>query len=269
MIWTGLKWTVLINTRIMNNIFSLEGKKAIVTGASRGLGKAMAIGLAKAGADVANVCINADSCSDTHKEIEALGRVAMAVSCDQSDPKQVSAAVKQVLDKFGRIDILINNAGTIRRSPATEYSDDDWNYVIDTNLNGVFQFCREAGKTMVEKGSGKIVNIASLLSFQGGITVPAYAASKGGVAQLTKALANEWAKSNVQVNAIAPGYFATDNTQALQDDPVRNEQILGRIPAGRWGKPEDLVGTAVFLSSEASNYVNGHVMLVDGGWMAR
>jgi 2-dehydro-3-deoxy-D-gluconate 5-dehydrogenase len=251
------------------NLFSLEGKKAIVTGASRGLGKAMAVGMAEAGADVAALSTNADNCSDTLKKIEATGRNGIAISCDQSNKKQVKMAVKKAIEEFGRIDILINNAGTIRRSPAIEFSDEDWEFVISTNLNGVFQFCREVGKTMVERGSGKIINIASLLSFQGGITVPAYAASKGGVAQLTKALANEWAKFNVQVNAIAPGYFSTDNTQALQDDPVRNEQIMIRIPAGRWGKPEDMVGTAIFLSSSASDYVNGHVLLVDGGWMAR
>ena len=163
----------------------------------------------------------------------------------------------------------MNNAGTIRRGPSKVYTDEDWRSVIDTNLTGVFQFCREVGKHMLERGSGKIINIASLLSFQGGLTVPAYAASKGGVAQLTKALANEWASGGVQVNAIAPGYIATDNTAALRSDPVRNKEILARIPAKRWGKPEDIVGAATFLASSSSDYVNGHVLTVDGGWMGR
>lgn len=178
--------------------------------------------------------------------------------------------LKRSLERFGRIDILINNAGTIRRAPAAEYSDEDWAAVIEVNLSSVFRLSKLTGKRMIERGDGgKIVNIASLLSFQGGITVPAYAASKGGVAQLTKALANEWAKHRINVNAIAPGYMRTANTAALQADETRNRQILERIPAGRWGEPEDLAGAAVFLASGASDYINGHVLVVDGGWMGR
>jgi 2-deoxy-D-gluconate 3-dehydrogenase len=253
----------------LQNMFSVEGKVALVTGASRGLGKAMAIALAKAGADVILTATNESNLTDTAAEINKLGKRALAIGCDQSKPEQIKAVFAAVQEQFGRLDILINNAGTIRRAPAHETTDEDWGAVIDTNLNGVFQFCRGAGKLMLEQGSGKIINIASLLTFSGGITVPAYAASKGAVGQLTKALANEWANSNIQVNAIAPGYFATDNTQQLRDDADRNASISARIPAGQWGQPDDLAGAAVFLSSQASNYVNGHILLVDGGWMAR
>jgi 2-deoxy-D-gluconate 3-dehydrogenase len=195
--------------------------------------------------------------------------VAHAITGDLSQAETARSLVEQTLERFGRIDILINNAGTIRRAPAVEYSDDDWAAVIEVNLSSVFRLSKLAGKEMIANGRGKIVNIASLLSFQGGITVPAYAASKGGVAQLTKALANEWAKHGINVNAIAPGYMRTANTAALQADETRNRQILERIPAGRWGEPEDLAGAAVFLSSSASDYVNGHVLVVDGGWMGR
>lgn len=249
-------------------LFDLSGKTALVTGASRGIGRAMAQGLAAAGADIIAVASSETNAADTVRAVKAQGRKAFAVGCDQSDPRAVKGAVSAAFD-IAPVDILVNNAGTIRRSPARDYSDDDWDAVIATNLNGVFQFCRGVGGAMIDQGHGKIINVASLLTFQGGITVPAYAASKGGVGQLTKALANEWAKDNVQVNAIAPGYIATDNTAALRADEARNASILGRIPAGRWGVPDDLIGAAVFLSAPASDYVNGHILTVDGGWMAR
>lgn len=252
-----------------NISFSLAGKTAIVTGASRGIGQAIAIGMAEAGADIVAVASRAENAADTVAAVQALGRKALAVGCDQSSPDAITAAASKAYELTGSVDILVNNAGTIRRSPARDYSDEDWSAVIDTNLTGVFQFCRAIGGKMIDQGQGKIVNIASLLSFQGGITVPAYAASKGGVSQLTKALANEWAGLGVQVNAIAPGYIATDNTAALRANPERNTSILARIPAGRWGDASDIAGAAVFLSSSAANYVNGHILTVDGGWMAR
>ena len=249
--------------------FDLTGKTAVVTGASRGIGRAIALGLAKAGADVIALASAHENAVGTMIQIEALGRRSLAIGCDQSQATEVSEACEAIFHFCNHIDILVNNAGTIRRGPSKVYTDEDWRSVIDTNLTGVFQFCREVGKHMLERGSGKIINVASLLSFQGGLTVPAYAASKGGVAQLTKALANEWASGGVQVNAIAPGYIATDNTAALRSDPVRNKEILARIPAKRWGKPEDIVGAATFLASSSSDYVNGHVLTVDGGWMGR
>lgn len=249
--------------------FDLAGKTAIVTGASRGIGQAIAIGLAGAGADIVCVASTAQNALETKSEIEALGRKAISIGCDQSSSEDIARALKEIFSLVSRVDILVNNAGTIRRSPAREYSDEDWSAVLDTNLTGVFQFCREIGGRMIDQGHGKIINIASLLSFQGGITVPAYAASKGGVSQLTKALANEWAPKNLQVNAIAPGYIATDNTAALRSDEARNSAILARIPTGRWGDPKDIAGAALFLSSSASNYINGHILTVDGGWMAR
>ena len=249
--------------------FKLHDRIALVTGASTGLGAAIAIALAEAGASVA--CHgNTRSPESTCVQIESAGGVAYAITGDLSQAGTAQSLITQTLDRFGRIDILINNAGTIRRAPAVDYSDDDWTAVIEVNLSSVFRLSKLAGKQMIESGrGGKIVNIASLLSFQGGITVPAYAASKGGVAQLTKALANEWAKHHVNVNAIAPGYMRTTNTAALQADETRNRQILERIPAGRWGEPEDVAGAAIFLSSQASDYVNGHVLVVDGGWMGR
>lgn len=249
--------------------FKLQGRVALVTGASTGLGAAIAIALAEAGAQVA--CHgNTRSPEATCNQIESSGGVAHAITGDLSKPETAKDLVAQTLERFGRIDILINNAGTIRRAPAVDYSDEDWAAVIEVNLSSVFRLSKLAGKQMIERGDGgKIVNIASLLSFQGGITVPAYAASKGGVAQLTKALANEWAKHRINVNAIAPGYMRTANTAALQADETRNRQILERIPAGRWGEPDDLAGAAVFLSSNASDYINGHVLVVDGGWMGR
>jgi 2-deoxy-D-gluconate 3-dehydrogenase len=249
--------------------FRLDDCIALVTGASTGLGSAIAIALAEAGAQV--TCHgNTRSPASTCERIESAGGVAHAITGDLGKPETAKDLITQTLDRFGRIDILINNAGTIRRAPAVDYTDDDWTAVIEVNLSSVFRLSKLAGKQMIDSGrGGKIVNIASLLSFQGGITVPAYAASKGGVAQLTKALANEWAKHRINVNAIAPGYMRTTNTAALQTDETRNRQILERIPAGRWGEPEDVAGAAVFLSSSASDYINGHILVVDGGWMGR
>ena len=249
--------------------FKLDGKVALVTGASSGLGQAIAIGLAEAGAHVACHARSAGKAQDTIASIVKLGRRAEAVEGDMAETETPASVVAQTLEKFGQIDILINNAGMIRRAPAVDYTEDDWSTVIQVNLSSVFRLSQAAGRKMIEQGSGKIVNIASLLSFQGGITVPAYTASKSGVAGLTKALANEWAKFNVNVNAIAPGYMETANTEALRADENRNRQILERIPAGHWGSPEDLVGAAVFLSSAASDYMQGHLLVVDGGWMAR
>jgi 2-deoxy-D-gluconate 3-dehydrogenase len=249
--------------------FKLDGKVALVTGASVGLGHAMAIALAEAGADVVAHCHNAGEGDETVEAIRALGRRAISVAGDMSDKSSPTRIVDEAIEEFRRIDILINNAGMIRRSPAVDFSEEDWSTVLEVNLSSVFRLSQAAGRKMIEQGSGKIVNIASLLSFQGGITVPAYTASKSGVAGLTKAFANEWAKFNINVNAIAPGYMATNNTTALRADENRNRQILERIPAGRWGDATDLAGAAVFLSSAASDYLQGHILVVDGGWMAR
>lgn len=249
--------------------FSLEGKIALVTGSAKGIGRAIAIGMAQAGADVVCHCRKTGNAAETIAEIELIGRRAVEVTGDMSNADTPSVAIANAVAAFGKLDILINNAGTIRRAPAVEFSTQDWTDVIDINLTSVFRLAQEAGKLMLAQGSGKIVNIASLLSFQGGITVPAYTAAKSGVAGLTKALANEWAGKGVNVNAIAPGYIATDNTTALRADETRNRQILERIPAGRWGEAADIAGAAVFLSSDASNYVHGHIMVVDGGWMGR
>jgi 2-deoxy-D-gluconate 3-dehydrogenase len=249
--------------------FKLDGKVALVTGASVGLGQAMAVALAEAGANVAVHCMLDGEGDETCAIIENLGRKTMSVTGDMSDkeaPKKIMAAV---IEKFGRIDILVNNAGMIRRTPAVDFSEEDWSTVLEVNLSSIFRLSQAAARHMIPQGGGKIVNVASLLSFQGGITVPAYTASKSGVAGLTKAFANEWAKDNINVNAIAPGYMATNNTTALRADETRNRQILERIPAGRWGDATDLAGTAVFLSSAASDYVQGHILIVDGGWMAR
>jgi 2-dehydro-3-deoxy-D-gluconate 5-dehydrogenase len=249
--------------------FKLAGKVALVTGSSAGLGAAIAEALSEAGAQVA--CHgNTRSPEATCETIRKQGGIAHALIGDLAQPQTAAALIQETLNRFERLDILVNNAGTIRRAPAVEYSEEDWAAVIEVNLSSVFRLSQLAGKRMIKTGrGGKIVNIASLLSFQGGITVPAYAASKGGVAQLTKALANEWAKFGINVNAIAPGYMRTTNTAALQADEARNRQILERIPAGRWGEPRDIAGPAVFLSSPASDYVNGHILLVDGGWMGR
>jgi len=249
--------------------FKLDGRVALVTGSASGLGQAIAVALAEAGADVACHARSAGQADDTCRAIEQLGRRAATVKGDMSDKDTPARLVDESVERFGRIDILINNAGMIRRSPATEYSEEDWAAVIEVNLSSVFRLSQAAGRRMIEQGSGKIVNIASLLSFQGGITVPAYTASKSAVAGLTKALANEWAKFGVNVNAIAPGYMETKNTTPLRADETRNRQILERIPAGRWGSPDDLAGPAVFLSSAASDYMHGHVLVVDGGWLAR
>ena len=248
--------------------FKLDGRVALVTGASAGLGQAIAIALAEAGADVASHG-NSRSTEATSAAISKIGRQAFDVVGDLGDRETPRRLIEETMAHFGRLDILVNNAGTIRRSPATLYPEKDWMDVIEVNLNSVFRLSQLAGRHMIERGHGKIINIASLLAFQGGITVPAYAAAKGGVAQLTKALSNEWAGKRINVNAIAPGYMRTDNTKALQQDETRNRQILERIPAGRWGEPSDLAGAAVFLASPASDYVNGEVLVVDGGWMGR
>jgi 2-deoxy-D-gluconate 3-dehydrogenase len=250
-------------------LFDLSGKVALVTGASRGLGAAMALALADAGADVA-LHASASAPSATESAIVAKGRRARGFTANLASREETRRLVPEVLDAFGRLDVLVNNAGTILRAPAAQHPDEMWDEVIAVNLSSVFVLSRAAGAHMIERGEGgKIVNIASLLSFQGGITVPGYAAAKGGVAQLTKALANEWAGQRINVNAIAPGYMKTDNTSALRADPVRSRQVGERIPAGRWGEPDDLGGAVVFLSSRASDYVNGHVLVVDGGWLGR
>ncbi|MFB7817777.1 2-dehydro-3-deoxy-D-gluconate 5-dehydrogenase KduD [Paenibacillus chitinolyticus] len=250
------------------NLFDLSGKKAVVTGAGRGLGAAIAIGLAEAGADVALVT-NRTPADDVKARIEDLGRRAVTIQADVSDRSLLSGVIGQALEGLGGLDILVNNAGIIRRTPAAEHDYQDWQDVLDVNLNSVFTLCQLAGRHMIAQGSGKIINVASMLSFQGGINVPGYTSSKHAVAGLTKALANEWASKGIQVNAIAPGYMSTDNTEALRDDPVRSKQILERIPAARWGTSEDLVGPAVLLASRASDYMNGHILCVDGGWMVR
>lgn len=250
--------------------FNLDGKVALVTGCKRGIGKGMALALAEAGADIIGVSASLETeGSAVEKEVAALGRRFKGYTCDFSNRESLYGFIRQVKSDFPVIDILVNNAGTILRAPAAEHGDELWDKVIEVNLNAQFVLSREIGKEMIARGSGKIIFTASLLTFQGGITVPGYAASKGGIGQLTMALSNEWAGKGVQVNAIAPGYIATDNTQALQDDPVRSEAILGRIPAGRWGTPDDFAGPIVFLASSASDYMSGSVVTVDGGWMGR
>ena len=248
--------------------FKLNGRTALITGSNRGIGQYYALALAEAGADIIGVSYERNF-EETEKMITDAGRKFKSYVCDFSDRKDLYKFVKEVNKDFNQIDILVNNAGTILRKPISEHPDDYWDNVIEINLSAQFILTRELGKRMVDRGYGKIVFIASLLSFQGGITVPGYAASKGGVKQLTMAFANEWASKGVTVNAIAPGYIATDNTKALREDAVRNKAILERIPAGRWGNPEDLMGTVVFLCSDASNYLNGSVVTVDGGWMGR
>ncbi len=250
--------------------FRLDGKTALVTGCRRGIGKAIALGLAEAGADIIGVSRTMElSGSEVEREVIARARKFKGYACDFADRKAVYALIEQLAKDLPIIDILVNNAGTILRKPAAEYPDEYWDTVMEVNLNSQFILSREVGKRMLERGKGKVIFIASLLTFQGGILVPGYAASKGGIGQLTKALANEWAGKGVQVNAIAPGYIGTDNTVALRNDPVRSKAILDRIPAGRWGEPEDLQGMAVFLAPSASDYVNGSVFTADGGWMAR
>ena len=250
--------------------FSLEGKTALVTGCRRGIGKAMAIGLAEAGADIVGVSATlALSGSDVEQAVTAAGRKFTAFACDFADRNALYTFIARVKETCADIDILVNNAGTILRKPAAEHPDEYWDTVLEVNLSAQFILTREFGKDMVERGKGKVIYTASLLTFQGGITVPGYAASKGGIGQITKAFSNEWAGNGVNVNAIAPGYIDTDNTAALIANPVRSRQILERIPAGRWGEPEDFKGVTVFLASDASNYVNGEIVVVDGGWMGR
>ena len=249
--------------------FSLRGKNALVTGSRAGLGAGMAIGLAQAGANVVVNGSTGEGIEDVCRAVAAYGVKAVRAVADVSDPAACTELIELTVSQLGSIDILINNAGIIRRSPAAEYSAEDWARVMEVNINAVFRLSQLAGRRMLVQGRGKIVNIASVLSFQGGVFVPAYAASKGAVAQLTKALANEWAPKGINVNAIAPGYMETDNTRALRADPVRSRQIMERIPAGRWGTPEDLAAAAVFLATPASDYMHGHVLVVDGGWMAR
>ena len=249
--------------------FRLDGKTALVTGCSRGIGEAIAIGLAEAGADVLGVSKTLEPGSRVEKAVQAAGRKFNPYACDFSDRRQLHAFIHNVKADHPAIDILINNAGTVLRKPAEEHSDEYWDHVLEVNLSAQFVLSREIGKGMLARKSGKIVFTASLLSFQGGITVPGYAAAKAGVAAVAKAMANEWAGRGVNINAIAPGYIRTDNTKALREDPVRSQAILTRIPAGRWGEPQDLVGAAVYLASPASDYVNGSVLTVDGGWMGR
>ncbi|MEW5974248.1 MAG: SDR family oxidoreductase [Acidobacteriota bacterium] len=250
--------------------FKLDGKTALVTGCRRGIGKAMALALAEAGADIVGVSRALEPQGSTvEQEVLSLGRTFRGYACDFSSRVAVEDFLKKVRADCPVIDILVNNAGTILRKPAVEHPDEYWDEVIQTNLNSQFLISREIGKSMVERGSGKIIFTASLLTFQGGITVPGYAASKGAIGQLTKALSNEWAPKGVQVNAIAPGYVSTDNTAALRSDPVRAPAILERIPAGRWGEPDDFKGAVVFLASSASNYVTGSILVVDGGWLGR
>jgi 2-deoxy-D-gluconate 3-dehydrogenase len=251
----------------MSQLFDLSGRVAIVTGANTGLGQAIALALAEAGADIA--AVGRTPAEDTVARVRALGRRAVIVSADLSSIEPVDRIVEQTLKELGGLHILVNNAGIIRRADALEFSEADWDAVMDTNLKSMFFLCQRAGRHMVSQGHGKIINIASMLTFQGGIRVASYTGSKSGVGGITKLLANEWAGKNVNVNAIAPGYIATNNTAALQADPVRNRAILDRIPAGRWGDPADIGGTAVFLASDAARYVHGHILAVDGGWLAR
>ncbi len=251
-----------------DSLFRLDGQAALVTGASRGLGAAIALGLAQAGADV--VLHDLLPVGETDRAIRQSAAVRThCITADLSDRAATDRLVSAALEAAGAIDILVNNAGIIRRAPAASHPDEDWDAVLEINLTSVFRLCRAVGSHMLARGRGKIINIASLLAFQGGLTVPGYAAAKSGVAQLTKALANEWAGRGVNVNAIAPGYMRTENTRPLAEDPVRSRQIVDRIPAGRWGEPQDLCGAAVFLASRASDYVHGHVLVVDGGWMGR
>jgi 2-deoxy-D-gluconate 3-dehydrogenase len=249
--------------------FRLDGKVALVTGAGRGLGQAMAIGLAEAGADVAGLDVL--SLQETQHQVEALGRRFLAVACNLRDATidQLNQVVQQVVGEMGRLDILVNNAGIIRRAPALEFTEAYWDDVLQINLKALFFLSQAAARTMVRQGGGKIINVASMLSFQGGILVPSYTAAKSAVAGLTRALANEWAGRGIHVNAIAPGYMATDNTAPLRADAERSQTILARIPAGRWGDPGDLKGAVVFLASAASGYMHGAIVPVDGGWLAR
>jgi 2-dehydro-3-deoxy-D-gluconate 5-dehydrogenase len=247
--------------------FSLAGRVAVVTGANAGIGQGIAVALAEAGADVA--AVGRSSPDETGDRVRSMGRRFLAVRADLQSAAHCQEIVQQVVGQLGAVDILVNNAGIIRRSEALDFSEADWDAVLNVNLKTVFFLTQAAARTMVPKGRGKIINIASMLSFQGGIRVVSYTASKSGVMGITRLLANEWAAKGINVNAIAPGYIATRNTTALRDDETRNREILGRIPAGRWGVPEDLGGAAVFLASSASDYVHGAILPVDGGWLAR
>jgi len=250
--------------------FQLSGKVALVTGCRRGIGKAMAVGLAEAGADIIGVSRNLElNGSQIEKEVNALNRDFQGYACDFANREALYVFISQVNADFPVIDILVNNAGAILRKPAAEHPDEYWDKIIDINQNAQFILTREIGKRMIERGNGKIIFTASLLTYQGGITVPGYAATKGAVGQLTMAFANEWASKGINVNAIAPGYVTTDNTEALRNDPARSKQILERIPAARWGEPKDFKGIVVYLASKASDYVHGSIILVDGGWMGR
>lgn len=249
------------------NWFDLSGKTAIVTGGSTGLGSGMSLGLASAGADI--VLVDHRERDDVASQIRKMGRKVLTLHGDLSQMAVMENVVNATLDNFGKVDILVNNAGIIRRTPAIDFSESDWDDVMNLNAKTVFFLSQLCARDMMKRNYGKIINIASLLSFSGGITVPSYAASKGAVAQITKALANEWAKDGICINAIAPGYMVTDNTKALRENPERNSAISARIPAERWGTPADLAGVAIFLASKASDYVNGHLLTVDGGWMAR
>ncbi len=250
--------------------FDLAGKTALVTGSRRGIGRAIANALAAAGADIIGVSASTEADGGaTGEEVRALGRRFTAFQCDLSRREAVHDLVGRLDESGARVDILVNNAGTIRRAPAAEHADEDWDHVIATNLTAPFILSREFGRRMIARGGGKIIFVASVLSFQGGINVPGYAAAKGGVAQIVRALANEWASKGVNVNAIAPGYVATDNTAALQADEIRSSELLARVPAHRWGTPEEMGGAVVFLASEAASFVHGAILPVDGGWLAR
>ena len=253
----------------LETAFSLAGKTALVTGCKRGIGQAMALALAEAGADIIGVSATLEPDGETEHAVTKLGRRFFPYACDFKNRKALYAFIEKVKSEHPVIDILVNNAGTILRKPAAEHPDEMWDEVIEINLNAQFILAREIGREMLTRGRGKIIFTASLLTFQGGITVPGYAASKGGIGQLTMALSNEWAARGVQVNAIAPGYIATDNTAALRADAQRSDAILARIPSGRWGRPDDLKGATIFLASPASDYVTGTVLPVDGGWLGR
>jgi 2-dehydro-3-deoxy-D-gluconate 5-dehydrogenase len=251
----------------MNNLFDLSGQVAVVTGGSRGLGKEMAIGLASAGADIVVIARQVEE--EVLHEIRKEGVKAIGVNFNLRDFERYDDLVEQILNEMGQIDILVNNAGVQKRNPSVEFPKEEWDFVMDINANATFFLCQRVGKEMIRNGRGKIINIASLLSFQGGYTVPAYAASKGAVMQMTKSLSNEWASLGINVNAIAPGYMETEMNTALMEDPTRSRQILERIPAGRWGSPKDMCGAAIFLASRASDYVHGYTIAVDGGWLGR
>ncbi|MGE6631815.1 glucose 1-dehydrogenase [Bacillus sp. NPDC077027] len=251
----------------MNQAFNLQGKTAVITGGTRGIGKAIALGLAESGADI--VLLQRSDDTSAQEQIRALGVRCEIVRCDMENLDEVKQAIPKAIEIMGSVEILVNNAGIQRRAPAVEFTEQDWDDVIKVNLKAVWVLCQQAGRHMLDKKSGKIINIASIATFQGGLYVPAYASAKGAVGQLTKALANEWSSEGINVNAIVPGYIATEMNTALIDDPVRSRQILERIPAGRWGNPDDFKGAAIFLASDAANYVNGHLLAVDGGWLGR